>query len=61
MPKPQVYTVPFLTLLTPEQHADLSAAAEAEDTSMGEIVRQALDAWLRKLGPVTPPTPQEED
>ena len=60
MPKPRSYSVPFLTLLTPEQHADLAAAAAAEDTSMGEIVRQALDAYLRKLGPITPPTPQED-
>jgi hypothetical protein len=55
------YTVMFTVLLAPEQHADLAAAAAAEDTSMGEIVRAAIDAYLRTLGPVTPTTPQEAE
>lgn len=59
-PKEPRYTTPFLTLLTPEQHAALKAAAEAEGASMGDVMREALDAWLRKIGPITPPTPQED-
>jgi hypothetical protein len=57
----QRYTKLLTVLLAPEQHADLAAAAAAEDTSMGEIVRQAIAAYLRTLGPVTTPTPQEAD
>ena len=41
------YTVMFQTLLTPAQHAALSAAAAAEGVSMGDVMRDALDNWLR--------------
>ena len=47
------YTVMFQTLLTPAQHAALSAAAAAEGVSMGDVMRDALDAWLRTIGPVS--------
>jgi hypothetical protein len=52
-PKPRNYTVPFLTLLSPAQHADLQAAAQAEGSSMADVLRAALDTYLCAIGPVT--------
>jgi hypothetical protein len=52
-PKPRNFTVPFLTLLTPAQHADLQAAAQAEGSSMADVMRAALDAYLRSIAPIT--------
>lgn len=44
---------PFLVRLSTEQHAALTEAARAEGASMGDVLRDALDAWLRIIGPVT--------
>lgn len=52
-PKLKVFTIPFLVKLTPAQHADLCAAAAAEGVSMGSVLRDALDAWLSQIGPIT--------
>ncbi len=37
-------------LLTPGQAAALRQAAAAEDRSMADLVRDAVDAWLRQRG-----------
>lgn len=45
------YTVPFLTLLTPGQHAGLQAASVSEGCSMADVLRDALDMWLAQIQP----------
>ena len=54
-------TKAFLTLLTEGQHAELTAAADAEGVSMGTIMRDALDAYLRSIGPVSIDVHMAED
>ena len=45
------YTVPFLTLLTPAQHAALQRASASEGSSMADVMRDALDMWLAQIQP----------
>jgi|WetSurMetagenome_2_1015567.scaffolds.fasta_scaffold333179_3 hypothetical protein len=55
------YPRKFLVELEETQYADLKAAARAEGSAMADIIREAIAAYLRTLGPVTTPTPQEAD
>lgn len=52
MAKPR-YTVMIRTLITPAQHAALTAAASSEGVTVSDVMRDALDAYLRSIGPVS--------
>jgi hypothetical protein len=52
MAKPR-YTVMIRTLISPQQQSALREASRTEGASMSDIVRDALDAYLRTIGPVT--------
>jgi hypothetical protein len=48
------YPKKFLVELETAQYDALKAAAQSEGVAMADVLRDALDVWLRKLGPITP-------
>jgi hypothetical protein len=47
------HTRKFLVELEEEQYAALKAAAQTEGSAMADVLRDALAAWLREIGPVS--------
>jgi hypothetical protein len=51
---------PVTLHLPPETRAALAAAAAAEDVSVGQIIRRAIDRELRRLSPAKTPVRADE-
>jgi len=52
----QKFDTPLLILLSKSQHAALKEAAKAEGRSMADVLRDALEVWLTRIGPEQPAT-----